>query len=118
MAGITAVYVDADSFTVATDRTSDFSVGRRVRAYCGTDGYKYGTVESSSYSSPNTTVNLKSANDDLTTNLTEVEYGEQSQGTTGSVPEHSHDGAEGSGGLVTNNPGSDYNYSDYGAIKN
>jgi len=100
MAGITATYVDTDTFTVAGDQTTDFCTGRRVRAYCGSDGYKYGTIESSSYSSPDTTVNLVSTNDDLTSNLTEVEYGEQSQGTTGSVPIHTHDGNEGSGGVV------------------
>lgn len=101
MAGITASYVDSDSFTVLTDRTAEFSVGRRVKALCYPDGTKYGTVESASYSSPLTTVNLYSTNDDLTSNLTEVWFGRQGQGTGGSVPMHDHDGYEGSGGSLS-----------------
>jgi len=73
MAGITAVYVSATSFTIATDRTADFVPGRRVRADCDTDGYKLGTVVSSSYSDPNTTVTI--AESVLTSNLDAVWFG-------------------------------------------
>ena len=96
---ITATYVDADTFTVNTDRTAEFSVGRRVKCDCGVDGYKYGTIDSSSYSAV-TTVNLSSGSDNLTSNLTEVEYGIQSEGDTGSVPRHIHEGGEGDGGSI------------------
>lgn len=99
MAGFIATYVDSDSFTVARDKTADFIVGRRVKANCGVDGYKYGTVESSSYSSPDTTVNLVSSNDDLTSNLAEVWYGSVKPGTEGNIGVHSQDGSEGSGGV-------------------
>jgi hypothetical protein len=97
MAGITATYSDADTFTVSTDLTSVFMAGRRVKANCGVDGYKYGTITSSSYGAPNTTVNLTAASDDLTSNLTEVWVGVIGKGTTQAMPAHTHDGAEGTG---------------------
>ena len=95
---IVATYVDADTFTVSVSATNEFHVGRRVKANCGVDGIKYGTVLSSSYSVPNTTVNLTAASDDLTSNLIEVWYGIIGKGTTQSMPIHTHDGDEGSGG--------------------
>lgn len=69
-----ATWVDADTFTVVGDQTSIFAVNRRVKCNCGVDGYKYGVVESSSYSSPNTTVNLTIASDNLTSNLASAEW--------------------------------------------
>jgi len=71
---ITAVYVDADTFTVTDDKTGDFVAGTKVKCNCGVDGYKYGVVEDSTYGAPNTTVNLTAASDDLTSNLTSVEW--------------------------------------------
>ncbi len=117
MAGITAIYVDADTFTVTRDRTSDFIVGRRVKANCGADGYKYGTVESSSYSSPNTTVNLVSTNDDLTSNLAEVWYGSVKPGDEGNIAEHPHTGDEGDGYSI-GRYSVDHNETDQGAAGN
>lgn len=114
MPGITSVYVDADTFTVASDRTADFIVGRRVSANCGVDGYKYGTIESSSYSSPNTTVNLASTNDDLTLNLAEVWYSSVKPGPTGNVSRHTHAGDEGDGYSV-GRYSVDHNETDQGA---
>ena len=84
--GISATYVSATSFQVTTDKTSIFNAGRRVRANCGADGYKEGTVESSAYSAPNTTVTLTGASDDLTSNLTEVEVGLVKAGPAGNLP--------------------------------
>ena len=75
MAGLAATYVDPDTFTVVGDLTSTFSVGRRVKANCGVDGFKFGTIESSSFGGGVTTVNLTSGSDNLTSNLTEVWYG-------------------------------------------
>jgi hypothetical protein len=97
---ITAVYVDTDTFTVVDDRTTEFAVGRRVKCDCGTDGYKYGTISASAYSSPNTTVDLTAGSDNLTSNLVGVWYAIIVQGVTGTVPIHIHDGAEGSGGNI------------------
>jgi len=113
MVGFAATYVDADTFTLVGDQTTEFSVNRRVKADCGINGYKYGTIQSVSYSSPNTTINLFSTNDNLTSNLVLVWYGEQSSGDSGTVPIHNHDGNEGTGGLVESNAGYNYYYPDY-----
>jgi hypothetical protein len=94
---ITATYSSASAFTVSTDLTTLFMAGRRVKASCGVDGYKYGTISSSSYGAPNTTVNLATGSDSLTNNLTSVEVGIIGKGTTQSMPGHTHDGTQGSG---------------------
>jgi len=70
---IVATFVDADSFTVATDLTLNYHAGRRVKCNCGVDGFRYGTIDSSSYGAPNTTVNLSSGSDALTVNLIGLE---------------------------------------------
>lgn len=88
--GLNATYVDADTFTVATDLTADFVVGRKVRCNCGVDGYKYVVVASSSYGAPNTTVNLTADSDDLTANLTEVDWSVVKPGAAGNIPLHDH----------------------------
>lgn len=99
---ITATFVDSTSFIVIGDQTAIFHSGRRVRCDCGTDGYKYGTILSSSYSSPDTTVILTAASDDLTSNLESVKYGVVGKGVDESLPEHDHSGDEGSGGVLSN----------------
>lgn len=75
MSGLTATYISATSFSVATDLTGDFAVGVRVRADCGVDGEKYGTVGTVSYSSPNTTVGVTLDSGSLTSNLITVWHG-------------------------------------------
>ena len=97
---INATYVSTTTFTVATNLTADFMAGRRIKADCGSDGYKYGTILSSSYSSPNTTVILTAASNDLTPNLVSVEYGIVGKGSDQSMPEHIHDSGEGAGGTI------------------
>ncbi|MEW6378589.1 MAG: phage tail protein [bacterium] len=67
-----AVYVDADTFTVAGDQRALFSVGQFLLAHCGADGVKACWVQSYIYASEITTVNLTAASDDLTSNLTSV----------------------------------------------
>lgn len=99
-----ATYVSTNSFTVVGDRTSEFVTGRRVKFNCGPDGTRYATIVSSSYSSPDTTVIIDETT--LTSNLSEVLYGIISPGTIGSIPVHSHDGSEGSGGTVSGTGGS------------
>ena len=96
----TATYVNATTFTVVDNYVSIFDVGRRVKCDCGADGLKYGTVESRSYSAPNTTIVLTAASDDLTNGLVTVLVGEVGVGTDQSTPVHPHDGTEGSGGLI------------------
>jgi hypothetical protein len=98
-----ATYVSTNSFTVVGDRTSEFVTGRRVKFNCGPDGTRYATIVSSSYSSPDTTVIIDETT--LTSNLSEVLYGIISPGTIGSIPVHSHDGSEGSGGTISGTGG-------------
>lgn len=100
MAGLSATYIDATCFLLTGDVTATFVTGRRVKANCGVDGYKFGTIEFSAYDGTNTTICMTAASDDLTSNLIEVWYGIVSEGATGSVPIHTHDGSEGSGGVV------------------
>lgn len=70
---ISATYVSATSFTVATDLTSDFVPGRAVYCDCDVDGGKLAYVDYSTYSSPDTTVHLDpNESDALTENLTSV----------------------------------------------
>lgn len=97
---IAATFVDTKTFTVVGDQTNAFHTGRRVQCNCGDDGFKYGTILSSSYSDPSTTVILTTASDDLTENLSAVKYGIVGTGVTRSIPEHDHSGEEGSGGEV------------------
>jgi hypothetical protein len=93
-----AVYVSSNQFTVSGDHTSEFLYGRRLKADCGVDGYKYSTIQSSSFSSPNTTVTIEESV--LTSNLSSVLYGLVSPGEEGSLPIHKHDGTEGHGGRI------------------
>lgn len=73
-------------FSVTGDRTSEFSTYRRIRANCGSDGYKYSYVLSAEYDSAEnkTIVNLGSPV--LTSNLIEVHYGRISVGESGALP--------------------------------
>jgi hypothetical protein len=94
-----AVYISATQFRVEDDLTSEFTAGRRIKADCGVDGIKYSTVQSSSYSSPNTTVTITESV--LTANMSAVLYGIINVGAEGSFPDHSHDNTEGHGGQLS-----------------
>jgi len=96
---ITANFINTKSFSVSTNLVSDFMAGRRIKADCA-GSYKYGTVLSSLYVSPNTTVILTATSDNLTSNLTSVEYGIIGKGDNQSMPDHTHDGSEGSGSEI------------------
>jgi len=90
-----ATYVAANQFTVVGDRTAEFITGRRIKADCGVDGTKYCTVLSSTFGAT-TAVTTKES--ELTDNLVTVLYGIVESGIYGSLPDHSHDESEGSGG--------------------
>ena len=79
-----ATYLSSNQFRVTGDRASEFQTDRRVRANCGVDGYKYGTVSSASFSAGYTTVTL--LENVLTSNLTAVHYGVVSSFPPGSLP--------------------------------
>lgn len=97
MAGLTATYVDATTFTISQEKDDDgnlltdiFVSGRRVKADCGADGVKYSEAVSSSYdgTSDETTVNIDDSV--LTANLSKVWFGVSSSGTEGDLPTHDH----------------------------
>lgn len=56
--GDTATYASATSFTIASDVTSRYTVGRRIWVNGATPGDIYGTIISSSYAAPDTTVTI------------------------------------------------------------
>ena len=89
---------DADTFVVAGNQTDVFHAGRRVKMEGGAD--VYGTILSSNFDDPNTSVNLTAASPDINAGITGVSYGvvSSTEGIT-SMPIHDHVG-EGSGGEV------------------
>jgi len=99
---IDATYIDLDTFTIVGDQTLIFHEGRRVRADCGVDLLKYGTISSVSFDGTNTTtVDLTAGSDNLTSNLVTVKFGIIGKGTSQSMPDHVHDSSEGDGGDIT-----------------
>ena len=95
-----ATYVDVNEFTVATDRTSEFITGRRIKANCGVNGIKYCTVLSSAFGATTAVITKES---ELTANLVTVLYGIVEPRMSGSLPDHYHTSTEGDGGLVIEN---------------
>jgi hypothetical protein len=95
-----AIYVSNNSFKVTGNKAFEFSKKRRVKCYCGADGFIYATILSSNYSDPETTVTLEEST--LTSNLVKVWYSAIYPGELGNMPDHYHSGTEGDGGLITN----------------
>jgi len=71
--GHVPTYVSATSFTIPTDVTAYYTVGRRIRVYGTIMGTFYGYIVSSAYSSPNTTVTVVLDSGALTSNLSRVD---------------------------------------------
>ncbi len=83
---IAATYIAANSFSVSGDMTSsDFPINIRVKADCGADGFKYGTVSSSAFSSVTTVTLVMDAANSLTANLVGVFH---SADEPASLPDH------------------------------
>lgn len=75
MTGLEATYISTTSFSLSGNLTDVFIYERKIKADCGQDGYKFGRVQSSSYSDGQTLVVLKEDDsDDLTENLEVVWY--------------------------------------------
>jgi len=70
----TPTYVSASSFSVAGDQTGTFQPKRRVKTQ-NTGGFAYGTIISSAYVAPNTTVTLSNTSGALDAGLSQVSYG-------------------------------------------
>ncbi len=83
---IAATHVSSSGFTVADDRTSEFLSGRKVKAYCATDGTKIVTVQSSSYEAETNKTSITTKEATLTSNLVSVLYGIVKE----SLPDHAH----------------------------
>lgn len=98
---ISATFIDSNTFTISTASSAGFHEGRRVKANCDTDGYKYGTIETVTPSGAVLVIDLYTDSDDLTSNLVDVQYGIIGKGTDQSMPIHTHDGTEGSGGSLS-----------------
>lgn len=95
---IAATYVDADTFTVVGDQTVEFHAGRRVKMEGGE--VRYGTIATAVFTTL-TTINLTAASDDVHASITGVLYGIISgKEDDCSMPIHTHDGDEGSGGSI------------------
>jgi hypothetical protein len=62
------------TFTVSTDQTAVYLVGRRIK--CTDSSTIYGTIVSSSYSAPDTTVTIHSDSGNLSASLTAVAVGD------------------------------------------
>lgn len=72
--GDTPTYVSATQFTVPTNRTSVYTVGRRVRAFV-TAGTVYGTITASAYTSLTTVTVAWDGSGALDSGLSEVDAG-------------------------------------------
>lgn len=99
-----ATYITNNSFSVSGNRTLEFVEGRRVKA-THSDSTQYCTIYSSTVSGSYTIVTLKE--NELTSNLASVLYGIIEPGISGSLPDHTHDGTEGSGGTISGGGSSD-----------
>lgn len=73
--GHTVAYASATTFTIAGDKTSQYIATQRIRCYGSIMGTLYGTIASSSYSAPNTTVTVTLDSGSLTSNLSAVAVG-------------------------------------------
>ncbi len=71
------------TFTVATDLTARYAAGRRIRMIGTTPFTLYGTIASSSYSAPNTTVTVTMDSGTMDSSLSEIALNVASIGTTG-----------------------------------
>ena len=113
--GITAVYIDADTFEIqGEDKTDLFLTDRRVKADCGTDGNKYTEVVSATFDGTDTTVDVDDSV--LTSNLAEVFAGVVGSGSISALPLHTH-GDDDQGGVFAHTnlnagDGSDHTYID------
>ena len=72
--GLTPTFVSATSWTFAGDQTSIFHVGRRVNIM-DSGGTDYGTIATSSYSNPTTTLTVTLDSGSIDSGISAVSYG-------------------------------------------
>ncbi len=73
--GHTVTYASTTTFTISGDKTSQYVATQRIRCYGTIMGTLYGSIVSSGYSSPNTTVTVTLDSGSLTSNLSAVALG-------------------------------------------
>lgn len=91
MADIAASYISATSFSTSGDVTDVLTVGRKVRANCGVDGYKVAAVTDSTYSSGTGLTTVTVDGEALTSNLTGYLFGVSD---VAALPAHEHEATE------------------------
>jgi len=73
--GIDAIFLDTKNFLIEENVTDLFITGRKVKADCGNDGFKYGEISSVSFPvSAGTKITLNDESDNLTNSLNYVWY--------------------------------------------
>jgi hypothetical protein len=70
--GHVPTYVSGTSFTIPTDLTASYAVGRRVKLTGTTPFTVYGTIATSAYSAPNTTITITADSGTLNATLNKV----------------------------------------------
>lgn len=73
--GNSVTYASATTFTIAGDVTANYIATQRIRCYGTVMGTLYGSIVSSAYSAPNTTVTVSLDSGSLTSNLSAVALG-------------------------------------------
>lgn len=96
---IAAQYAAADAVTVAGDQTADLQPGVRVAAWCGADGWRYGTVTTAGYDAAAgvTTITITPDAGPVTASLAGILIG---TGSPASLANHGHTG-QADGGAVS-----------------
>jgi len=74
MIGMYAKYINSHEFSIEGNQTDKFGTGKKIKADCGVDGFKYGTVLSSNWTGDDTTAILNISSDHITENLKEIWY--------------------------------------------
>jgi len=73
--GHTVTYASTTTFTISGDKTAQYIATQRIRCYGTIMGTLYGSIVSSSYLAPNTTVTVTLDSGSLTSNLSAVALG-------------------------------------------
>jgi len=86
-----ATYISSNRFSVSGDQSEKFIQGRKVKADCGVDGFKYVGVLTSSYNIGDNLTTVDIYDNILTINLSGVEIGLITPGPAGTLPFHNHE---------------------------
>lgn len=73
--GDTPTFASATTFTISGDVTANYVANQRIECFGSTMGTLYGTIQSSSYLAPNTTITVTLDSGTLTSNLSRVSIG-------------------------------------------